>query len=118
MILGVAIFFLVLAVDLFTDVRLFYKKKKVNHTRGLILRLIGLAPGIYLLGWLVIPAMGFLYLILFNGFYNVLIGQRWGFIGSTAKLDRLQAKVPKWIKYAGFVVFLLIYLKYGPAEIL
>lgn len=97
MIWGLAIFILVLAVDLYTDVRLFYKKRKVKHGRGAVLRCIGLAPAVYLLGWLAIPSMFFWYLILFNGFYNILINQKWEFLGTTAKMDKWQRK-NKWFK--------------------
>lgn len=112
MIWGAAIFVLVLVVDLYTDVRLFYKKRKVNHGRGAILRCIGLAPAVYLLGWWVIPAMFFWYLILFNGFYNILINQKWEYVGITAKMDKWQRKNKwfKWLKYIAAVGFTILYI--------
>ena len=112
MIYAVLIFIFVIGADLLTDVQRYFAKRKVNHTRGAILRCIGLGPSVYFLGWQSIPMMFLLYLILFNGFYNLLIGQKWEFLGTTSKLDRMQAKVPKWIKYACFIVSLLIYLKF------
>lgn len=112
MIYGLSIFVLVLATDLFTDVRLYYRKRKVNHSRGAVLRIVGLVPAVYFLGWIAIPAMGFIYLILFNGLYNVLIGQKWGFIGTTAKLDKWQRRNKwfSWFKYAAAIGFTILYL--------
>lgn len=110
MIFAVLIFIFVIGVDLLTDVQRYYAKRRVNHVRGGILRCIGLAPVVWLLGWQSIPMLFFLYLILFNGFYNLLIGQSWEFLGTTAKLDRLQAKVPKWVKYALLVASILFYV--------
>lgn len=112
MIYGLTIFIVVLAVDLFTDVRLYYQKKKVNHTRGAVLRCAGLAPAVYFLGWPAIPAMGFTYLILFNGLYNVLIGQKWGFIGTSAKLDKWQRRNKwfSWFKYVAAIGSIILYI--------
>lgn len=112
MIYGLTIFTIVLTIDLFTDVRLYYQKKKVNHTRGAVLRCIGLAPAVYFLGWIAIPAMFFVYLILFNGLYSVLIGQKWGFIGTSAKLDRWQRRNKwfSWFKYLAAIGFTILYL--------
>lgn len=111
MIYGLAIFAIVLAVDLFTDVRRYYQKRKVNHSRGLVLRLVGLAPAVYLIGLESIPMLGFGYLVLFNGLYNLLIGQKWEFVGTTAVLDRWQRRNPwfKWSKYAGLIISTVIY---------
>lgn len=112
MIYGIAIFISVLCVDLYTDVRLFYKKKKVNHIRGAALRCIGLAPAVWFLGWLSIPMIFFWYLTLFNGIYNLFINQKWEFVGTTAKLDIWQRE-NKWFKpakYIGIIIFTTIYI--------
>jgi hypothetical protein len=113
MIYGLAIFFIVLAVDLFTDIRLYYKNKKVNHIRGAIFRVIGLAPAVWLMGWLSIPMLFFAYLILFNGTYNIFINRPWEFLGTTSELDRLQKKIPKFIKYLLLIISIYLYVKFG-----
>lgn len=111
MIYGIAIYALTIVVDLFTDVRLWYKDQKVNHFRGAALRLIGLIPACWLIGWAVIPLALFLYWILFEGMYNVLIGQKWWYIGETAKIDKLQRKYPaiKILKYVLLIFSILFY---------
>jgi hypothetical protein len=111
MIYAVLIFIFVIGADLFTDVDRYFGKRKVNHTRGAILRCIGLAPVVYFLCWQSIPMLFFLYLILFNGFYNLLIGQKWEFLGTTSKLDRMQAKIQKWVKYVLLILSIYFYVK-------
>jgi hypothetical protein len=108
---GIFLVIATLGIDVFTDVRLFYKKKRVNHFRGALLRLIGLIPAVYLLGWLSIPMIGFWYMTLFNGVYNLFIGQRWEFVGTTAKLDRIQRKHNwlRYVKYAGLILSTILY---------
>ena len=112
MIYGILILILTIGVDLITDVNLYYKKGKVNHVRGAALRLICLAPASYLMGWQFIPLILFAYWILFEGFYNLLIGQKWNYVGETARIDKLQRKYPViyWLKYiglAGSIIFVL-----------
>lgn len=114
MIWGVIIFIVTLAVDLWTDVRLYFKKKKVNHFRGAALRLIGLVPACWLMGWISAPMLFFAYWVLFQGLYNKLIGKEWDFVGTTAKLDRFERKNPwfKWVRYAGLIISIAIYVKF------
>lgn len=116
MIYGIVIFIVVLAADLFTDIRLYYKKKKVNHVRGAILRTIGLAPAVWLMGWLSAPMLFFAYLILFNGVYNLFINQPWEFTGTTSAIDRVQNRYPvlKKVKYLLLIISIIIY---GSGEI-
>jgi hypothetical protein len=109
---GIAIFIITLCVDLYTDLRLFYQKKHVNHFRGAALRCIGLAPAIYFLGWWSIPMLFFWYLVFFNGIYNLFINQSWEFVGATAAMDKLQRKHPwlKFVKYAGLIGSTFLYI--------
>jgi len=113
MIYAVLLFILVLSVDLVTDVRLYDKGLQPNKTRGALLRVIGLAPCVYWLGPWSIPGLFFLYLILFNGFYNILIGQPWEFLGTTSKIDLFLARFPVYLKYLFLIFFILLYLTYG-----
>ncbi|MEP7375525.1 MAG: hypothetical protein ABI675_19425 [Chitinophagaceae bacterium] len=109
---GIILVIATICIDLFTDIRLFYKKKKVNHTRGALLRLIGLIPAVYFMGWLSIPMIGFWYMVLFNGIYNIFIGKRWEFVGVTARLDVIQRKHPwlKYVKYIGLILSTILYI--------
>ena len=111
MIWGILIFIAVLVIDLWTDVDRYFDGRKVNHTRGAIFRVIGLAPAVYFMGWLSAPMLFFLYIILFNGLYNTFIGQKWEYVGDTAKMDRLQRKYPilKTIKYIAFIASAILY---------
>jgi len=113
MIYAVLLFILVLAVDLVTDVRLYDKGLQPDKFRGAILRTVGLAPCVYWLGPWSIPGLFFLYLILFNGFYNILIGQRWEFLGTTSKIDLFLARLPRFLKYILLIFSILLYITYG-----
>jgi len=110
MIYSVLLFVLVLAVDLITDVWLYREGAQPDKFRGTILRCIGLAPCVYWLGWRSVPLIFFLYLILFNGFYNLLIGQRWEFLGTTSIIDRYLAKLPRILKYILLTFSIIFYL--------
>lgn len=123
MIYGLAIFILTLIIDLATDYRRWLKRKPVRHNLGGWLRCIGLVPAGVLLSvspqlqiqpqiWAVPGAMVFTYWILFNGIYGLLIASNWWFLGTTSKLDRYE-RTHKWVtvvKYAGCVLFNLLYL--------
>lgn len=115
MIWSAVIFFAVLAIDLFTDLRLFFKRKPVNHTRGLILRLIGLAPSVYLLPHdrIIGAALeGMLYLTLFNGIWGLVTGNGWFYIGDTARVDRFMRGGEPWsylIQYTLLIGLILMY---------
>lgn len=104
MIYGIIIWLITLVIDLWTDVRLWYKKKKVNHVRGALLRLLGLIPACYFAKWFA-PVLLFAFWISFNGFYNILTGQKWFRKGTTAKLDKL----PVWVPYVGLVASVIVW---------
>ena len=112
MIIAFMIFKLTLLVDLVTDVRLYFGRKKVNHVRGAILRILALSPVVYLLGWQSIPMLFFLYMVLFNGLYNRCIGQKWEFLGTTSFLDRIQSKyrILVLVKYIGLITSITFYI--------
>lgn len=113
MIHAFAIFTLTLVIDLFTDVRRYYDSKPINHARGAALRLLGLVPACILGGWVFIPFAFFGYWVLFNGLYNVFIGQDWWYVGGKSNLDKVERKYPAitWAKYILFIgsIILLIY---------
>lgn len=120
---GIILFIATLIVDLITDYRRHLKGTGINHTRGAILRLIGLVPaGIFLSFsktfqvlphiWVVPLLMICMYWIIFNGFFNVLIGQKWGYLGTTAWLDRKEQEYP-WLtpgKYIGAVASIIMFI--------
>lgn len=111
MIYGILIFLATISADLITDVGRYYDKKKVNHTRGALLRLIGIVPAAYFMGWVSAPMLLFWYWVLFNGLYNVFIGKEWEFVGTTAWIDRMIRKHPwiNWVKYGGLVNATILY---------
>lgn len=118
MIYALALFIITLIIDLYTDLRLFYKKKKVSHGRGAALRLIGLVPAIYLMGWPAILMVGFWYWFLFDSLYNAFRGYSIWFTGSDdkddAKSDNFLQRLKLWqhiaIKLGGVVVSTAFYL--------
>lgn len=128
--LGIFCFLVVLSIDLYTDLRL---GENIDHRRGLILRAIGLIPSLLFLtlykgvkGWRLLASaflaalvIGFNYLNLFDGFYNIFRDHEWFFTGSEdgsgdAKTDNFFQSIPMWlhalIKIGGSLTSILIYL--------
>lgn len=124
---GVVIFFIVLSTDLFTDLRI---GDKVNHQRGALLRFIGLIPCIlcfvrykkatFVSALFTLAMVGFNYMNLFDGFYNVFRGYNWFFTGSEdgagdAMSDNFFQSIPLWaiisIKLVGSVASIFLYYK-------
>ena len=110
MIIGWIIWAIVLAIDLYTDTR---PQIKVNHTRGAIIRVVGLLPAFYFVHNVYgILLMLSAYWILFDGLWNVIKGLPWFRIGETSKLDQWQRKYPAItvVKYLVFPYLLIFYL--------
>lgn len=129
LIAGIIIFVIVLAIDVITDLRLGYT---INHTRGLILRCIGILPclicfviasdnqKIFLMSFVVLAMVGINYMNLFDGFYNIFRGHGWFFTGSEdgagdAKTDNFLQAIPLWaqvlFKIGGSISMIFIYIK-------
>ncbi len=124
---GSAVFFIVLAADLFTDLR----SDSINHTRGAFLRALGLLPCLIFFSlapkktkWyiplIVLAMIGINYWNLFDGLYNLFRGFGWFFTGSEdgaddAKTDNFLQSIPLWahvfIKIGGSIATILIYIK-------
>jgi len=105
MILSAIIFLAILGVDLLTDLRRYLKREKINHVRGFLLRIAGLIPSVVFLPHdhvLGAAVEGLLYMTLFNGLFNIMIGQNWFYIGSTSWIDKQMRKL-------GITGFLLQY---------
>jgi len=117
MIWGIIIFVITLAVDLATDYLLWLHKKPVNHFRGALLRLTGLIPSVLLMpgNWILAAGMeGFLYLILFNGLFGILIAKNFFYLGETSVFDRIMKAISPWgfiVGFIGFGLFLYFYIK-------
>lgn len=121
---GIIIFFIVLSIDLFTDLRI---GDKVNHQRGAIVRVLGLIPCLVCLivyrpvKWWIAPSlMCFNYWNLFDGFYNIFRGFGWFFTGSEdgagdAASDNFLQSIPLWahicIKILGSLITIFLYFK-------
>lgn len=95
------------------DVFILYFGGKVNkHTIGPGITVVVIIVCSILAGWL----SGFMWLFafaaIFDPAYALLIGQKAGFLGTTAKLDRLQHRYPwlVWTKYIGAVCFTLLFI--------
>lgn len=121
--IGIIIFWATWVVDLITDYRIRISGKQVNHTRGALLRVIGLIPaGLFLslspefkplLQAVAVPGMFFFtYWSLFDPAYNILTGEKVFYIGGTASLDKLQRK-HRWLvpgKYIASVLFITLFI--------
>lgn len=90
---GVILFIVAIAIDLFTDYRLWLKHRDVAHQKGAAIRLAALAPcGVCFTiahPWTLVPAaiitvamIGCVYWLFFDGIYNKLRGFGWWFNGS------------------------------------
>ena len=100
MIWGIFIAILTITVDLATDYRKWLKQKPVNHVWGAILRMAGLAPALYLMGWEYTLLVLSVYWFAFDGLYNTLRGFGWWFTGSDdpddAQTDNLIQQLKQW----------------------
>lgn len=128
---GIASFLLVLCIDVITDVKL---GEGVNHTRGALIRTLGLIPSLVFfimakgvererilwIGLIALIMMGFNYLNLFDGFYNLCRGYSWFFTGSEdgagdAKTDNFFQAIPIWltviVKIGGSIGSIYLYKK-------
>jgi len=115
MIWSAIIFYTVLIIDLWTDMRRYLRREKINHVRGFFLRIVGLISSIiflphdYVLGAAV---EGLLYMTLFNGLFNIMIGQSWFYIGSSSWIDKQMSKLGIagfLLQYGLLIIFILIY---------
>lgn len=113
MIWGILIFVLTLTIDLYTDIKRWYKGT-IDHTRGALLRLIGLVPVVLFLGWYAIPLVGFTYMVLFNGLLNVFMNKGWWSLGTTAWTDKFFSRMKLWqykaISIGGVAISLIFYI--------
>lgn len=106
------LFFAMMALKVGADVKLYQLRKVNKHVLGPALVLLGLIACSILAGWVSTPMWFFCWWVLFDGVYNLFIGQRWTFIGTTAKLDILQRKHPVlvWVKYLGAVLSVILFI--------
>jgi hypothetical protein len=110
MIWGILIWIATIMIDLVTDHRLRLKKRPVNHARGALLRLVGLVPATILIPFEAIGIVWFGYWVAFEGLNNLMNGQKWGYVGETAWIDKMTRKYPviKWLKYIGLAASIVI----------
>ncbi len=102
MIPGLIIYLLTLALDIITDYRLWAKHKSPNHTRGFLLRILPLGVALWLMGWWSLGLL-FTYWMLMDSIFGLLIARTPLYVGTTARLDRLQ-RVNPWIMVLKFVL--------------
>lgn len=111
-IIALLLFIACLAGRLAYDTWLYQSRKVNNHVVGPAITLVVIVACCWLAGWLSIPMWFFGFAAIFDPSYAVLIGQKPGFLGTTAKLDRLQHRYPPlvWVKYIGAVVAILLFI--------
>lgn len=121
-IIALVIAVVVLIIDLVTDYNLWLKyrnvvkpKGSVKHKYGFWLRLVGLTPAFILSGWFMAPLIAFAYWHLFDGILNLLMGESWFRLGTTAGTDTAQAAHPAitWGKYIGLVLSIIFFIWFG-----
>lgn len=130
--IGLAIFALTLFLDVRSDFKLWLKGIGVKHFRGALIRLIGLIPAMFFIGWLpfhhswilvaVCSFFFFAYWTLFDGLYSNKRRRNWWDTGSNdpddAQTDNFLQKLSltkiKLVKIGGMAVsaaiFLILYL--------
>lgn len=112
MIWSLIIFFATLIGKLANDLNLYHSRKVNKHWVGAIYITGALIICSLIVGWKTAPMWFFSYWALFDTAYALLIGQKWYYTGDTAYLDKLQKQYPviKWIKYAGFIISVVVIL--------
>lgn len=105
LIIAVCLFAAVLIGKLAVDFQLYQSRKVNEHLLGPVIVFIVLVVCSFLAGWKSVGIWFMGYWILFNGFYAVLIGQKWGFLGTTSKLDIFERK-NKWVTPAKYILFI------------
>lgn len=97
---------------LWRDVWLYRNGKRNRHTIGPALVVVAIAAATYFGGWITLPLWGFGWWALFDPAYALSIGKHPSFLGTTAKLDRLQRKYPflVYLKYALFIASIIFYV--------
>lgn len=122
---GIILALLTLILDLYTDLRLFYRERSVKHFRGFLLRCIGGIPALCLISWgkewyiwaIAAGMLFFWYLTLFDGLYGSLRREGFWYVGKgkdAAFTDRIQTNWPVWlratVKITGIILFTTLYL--------
>lgn len=117
---GIAIFFVTIIVDLWTDYRLWYNnihrsKESVNHVVGGAIRTAALVLSVVFLGWWSIPMVLFVYWSLMDTIFGMLIGHKYPFLGTSSMLDLLQRQYPflVYVKYVGAILGIILYIIKG-----
>lgn len=98
-VLGIMIYGSTMYIDIVTDYKRIEDGRGVNHTRGLIIRCLGLIPSWICIGWLpfdwnwriavsFLGIMGSVYWMLFDGFLANKRRYNWWATGSSADSDR------------------------------
>lgn len=116
--MAIFVFIAVLLIDLFTDYQLWKHKKPINHTRGSLLRLIGLAPCVILLRLSSTPLIFFLYWTLFDGLFNIIRKQPFWSTGTNDPddaltdnfLQQLSLKQHMIVKLGGIAISFIFYI--------
>lgn len=114
MIWSLAIWFASLVIKLALDVKLYHSRKVNRHSLGPTIVVIALSGASYLSGWQSAPMWFFGFWACFDPLYAILIGQKAGYLGTTAKLDRLQNHYPiiKVLKYLLAIASIIYYVAY------
>jgi hypothetical protein len=112
LIIALCLFAAVLIARLIYDVHLYMSGKPNTHFTGPVITVAVLIACTVLAGWLSGPMWFLSFWAIFDPAYNLLIGQKAGFIGTTAGLDQLQHKYPflVWVKYCGAVVSIILFI--------
>ena len=111
MIYGLLLYCLTLTADIITDYRLWLHKKSPNHTRGFLLRIVPLGAALWLMGWWSVGLV-FTYWLTMDCIFGLLIARTPFYVGTTARLDRLQRANP-WVmvlKFALGIAGVVVYI--------
>jgi hypothetical protein len=110
MIYSIFIFILLIIVKLAFDVRLWLNNRQNRHRWAWLVAIVLLVCS-WQAGWESTGIWFFWYWIIFDGMYNILIGEKWWYIGETAWLDKMQRIYPflVYVKYAGAILSIIFY---------
>lgn len=113
LIIALSLFGACFAGRIIYDVFVLYFGGKTNkHTKGPLITAAVIIICSWLAGWFTGFMWAFAFMALFDPLYGISIGQGPGYLGTTAKLDRVQHRYPwlVWLKYIGAFAFTLLFI--------
>lgn len=111
LIISICLFAGILIGRLIYDLHLYFSGKPNRHLIAPLITAGALVGCVLLAGLSSAPMFIFGFWSIFDSLYGIFIGQGPLYVGTTAKLDKLQHSYPilKWIKYLGAIAGVIVF---------